>query len=77
MYIYIDMSDDEDDVDRMLKEMDNDEVFEKQNESNNVVIEPDEPDPEPVKKPKKKRKALSEERKAQLRENNYTKKIFV
>ena len=63
------MSDDEDDVDRMLKEMDNDEVFEKQNESNNVVIEPDEPDPEPVKKPKKKRKALSEERKAQLREN--------
>ena len=36
------MSDDEDDVDRMLKEMDTDEVFEKQNESNNVVIEPEE-----------------------------------
>ena len=59
------MSKEEDDVDKMLKEKDNEEVFEKQTESNNIVVEPD----EPVKKPKKKRKPLSEERKAQLREN--------
>ena len=59
------MSNEEDDVDKMLKEKDNEEVFEKQIEPNNVIIEPD----EPVKKPKKKRKPLSEERKAQLREN--------
>ena len=59
------MSKEEDDVDKMLKEKDNEEVFEKQIEPNNVIIEPD----EPVKKPKKKRKPLSEERKAQLREN--------
>ena len=64
------MSDDDDDVDRMLKEMDDDDKDIFENDKPTTTPEPiPEPIPEPVKKPKKKRKPLSEERKAQLREN--------
>tara|TARA_R110000737_G_scaffold97135_1_gene131280 strand:+ start:259 stop:783 length:525 start_codon:yes stop_codon:yes gene_type:complete len=64
------MSNDDDEVDRMLSEIDNNDKDIFENDKPEPTPEPvHEPVPEPVKKVKKKRKPLSDERKAQLREN--------